>query len=321
MKCLLLAKCLCVGSKCLSVDHSLMWTHCNPWLDYSHPGFSVHGILQARILQRISRGSSQHRDGIQFPVSQADSLLYESCGGLLEYNWRNALKCPSDIRKWAYEEKRSRTPGSWWTSNQVQCKVDISPQISFLTCLSSILVSYLVFLGNLLHEECVVTTVFLRPLAKPANGLVILLTEEQEFLFMAQTDFSPASPDFSPWPPRATPLARCQWGHRFPGPYLILNTGHLLSPSRPIMDSLLFAVLQAWQKLWPQSRLKGSVRSSRQMGQVNFSCRFTNFLEAMATCPLLSWILRILSFTDLRIIGKDKRDRVRKVEIDNNNWL
>ena len=35
-----------------------------------------------------------------------------------------------------------------------------------------------------------VTTVLLRPLAKPANELPILLTEEQEFLFMALTEIS-----------------------------------------------------------------------------------------------------------------------------------
>ena len=42
-------------------------TLCNP-LDYSLPGFSVHGILQARILEWVampsSRGSSRPRDQI-----------------------------------------------------------------------------------------------------------------------------------------------------------------------------------------------------------------------------------------------------------------
>ena len=40
-------------------------TLCNP-IDYSPPGSSVHGILQARVLERVtmssSRGSSQPRD-------------------------------------------------------------------------------------------------------------------------------------------------------------------------------------------------------------------------------------------------------------------
>ena len=35
-----------------------------------------------------------------------------------------------------------------------------------------------------------VTTVLLRPLAKPANELPILLTEEQEFLSMALTEIT-----------------------------------------------------------------------------------------------------------------------------------
>ena len=40
-------------------------TLCDP-MDYSQPGFSVHGILQARVLRWVavpfSRGSSQPRD-------------------------------------------------------------------------------------------------------------------------------------------------------------------------------------------------------------------------------------------------------------------
>lgn len=35
-----------------------------------------------------------------------------------------------------------------------------------------------------------VTMVLLRPLTKPTNDLPILLTEEQEFLFMAHTEVS-----------------------------------------------------------------------------------------------------------------------------------
>ena len=46
----------------------LCLTLCDP-MDCSLPGSSVHGILQARILERIavpfSRGSSQPRDGTQ----------------------------------------------------------------------------------------------------------------------------------------------------------------------------------------------------------------------------------------------------------------
>ena len=47
-------------------------------MDCSLPCFSVHGILQARILEGLampySRGSSQHRDQTRSPALQADSL-------------------------------------------------------------------------------------------------------------------------------------------------------------------------------------------------------------------------------------------------------
>ena len=53
--------CVCVCAKSLQ----LCLTLCDP-VDYSPPGSSVHGILQARILERVfisfSRGSSRARD-------------------------------------------------------------------------------------------------------------------------------------------------------------------------------------------------------------------------------------------------------------------
>ena len=54
-------------------------TLCNP-MDYNLPGSSVHGILQARILEWVAspfyRGSSQHRKIFEprSPTLQADSL-------------------------------------------------------------------------------------------------------------------------------------------------------------------------------------------------------------------------------------------------------
>ena len=59
-----------------------------------------------------------------------------------------------------------------------------------MICLSSIPLSYLIVLGNLFHEECVVTMVLLGPCTKPANDFPVLLTEEHEFLSMAQTEIS-----------------------------------------------------------------------------------------------------------------------------------
>ena len=53
-------------------------TLCDP-MDYSLPGSSVHGILQARILEWVaisfSKGSSWPRDQLESPALQADSLL------------------------------------------------------------------------------------------------------------------------------------------------------------------------------------------------------------------------------------------------------
>ena len=53
-------------------------------MDCSPPGSSVHGILQARILEWVtipfSSGSSQSRDQTRSPASQADSSLSEPPG-------------------------------------------------------------------------------------------------------------------------------------------------------------------------------------------------------------------------------------------------
>ena len=74
--------CVCVCARTCAVTHSCP-THCDP-LDCSPPGSSVHGILQARILEWVaisfSRGSSQPRDQTRSPVLQADSLLTELQG-------------------------------------------------------------------------------------------------------------------------------------------------------------------------------------------------------------------------------------------------
>ena len=62
------------GGSCCSVPKSCP-TLCDP-MDCSQPGFSVHGSLQARILEWVafsfSRGSSQPRD--RTPISCASSL-------------------------------------------------------------------------------------------------------------------------------------------------------------------------------------------------------------------------------------------------------
>ena len=58
----------------------LCLTLCNP-MDCHPSDSSVHGLLQARILEWVaipfSRGSSQPRDGTQSPALQVDSLSSE----------------------------------------------------------------------------------------------------------------------------------------------------------------------------------------------------------------------------------------------------
>ena len=58
-------------------------------MDYSSPGYSVHGILQARILEWVAipftRESFKHRDQIQSPSLQADSLPSEPPGKPTNY--------------------------------------------------------------------------------------------------------------------------------------------------------------------------------------------------------------------------------------------
>ena len=71
--------CVCV---CVKVTQSFL-TLCDP-INCSPPGFSVHGILQARILEWVamssSKGSSQPRDRTQSPTLQVDSLQSEPPG-------------------------------------------------------------------------------------------------------------------------------------------------------------------------------------------------------------------------------------------------
>ena len=49
---------------------------------------------------------------------------------------------------------------------------------------------YLTLPDCFLPKECVVTTMLLRPLTNPANDLLVLLTEEEEFLSMVYTEIS-----------------------------------------------------------------------------------------------------------------------------------
>ena len=79
--------CVCVYTVCVCVlVTQSCQTLCDP-MDCSPPGSSVHGILQARILEWIaisfSKGSSQPRDWTRSPALQADSLPFEPQGKLI----------------------------------------------------------------------------------------------------------------------------------------------------------------------------------------------------------------------------------------------
>ena len=70
-------------------------TLCDP-VDQSTPGFSVHGILQGRILDWVaipsSRGSFQPRDQTQVSALQVDSLLSQTPGKPSFFIWTGIKK-------------------------------------------------------------------------------------------------------------------------------------------------------------------------------------------------------------------------------------
>ena len=56
--CVCVCVCVCVYARVLAKSLQLCLTLCNP-MDCSLPGFSVHGILQLRILEWFARSSSR----------------------------------------------------------------------------------------------------------------------------------------------------------------------------------------------------------------------------------------------------------------------
>ena len=74
--CVCVCVCVCVWCTCTHMHAQSSPTLCDP-MDYSPPGSSVHGISQARILERVaissSRGASQPRD--------QTCISYVSCTG------------------------------------------------------------------------------------------------------------------------------------------------------------------------------------------------------------------------------------------------
>ena len=96
-------------------------TLCNP-MACSLPGYSVHGILQARILEWVaipfsfSRGSSLLQDiRHQSPVLQADSLSSETPGKPM----KNCMEIPKKTTIWPTNPITGHTP--WENHNWKRC--------------------------------------------------------------------------------------------------------------------------------------------------------------------------------------------------------
>ena len=128
---------------------SVVFNSCDP-MDCRLPGSSVHGILQARILEWVanfSRGSSLARDWPGSLAPQADSLPSEppgkphmrtsvqfSCSVLSNSLWSHELQharlpcCPSPTPKACLNS----SPLSWWCHPTIPSSV-----IPFSACLQS----------------------------------------------------------------------------------------------------------------------------------------------------------------------------------------
>ena len=93
---------------CIGLVTSVSLTLCNP-MDCSPPGFSVHGILQARMLEWVvmpsSRESSQSRIEPASPASsalQADSLPLSHQRRLVSLIWISNPTCMKSIDCFAF---------------------------------------------------------------------------------------------------------------------------------------------------------------------------------------------------------------------------
>ena len=124
------------------VDESCL-TLCSP-MDCSPPGSSVHGILQARILEWVanlfSRGSSQPRDQTWVSCLHADSLPSEIQENLLKCT---ACKFPTSIQSSIFHSEQHSDVWKWLVS----CE----QQTSWETCFHRFLYSELSLRRHLYH--------------------------------------------------------------------------------------------------------------------------------------------------------------------------
>ena len=107
----------------------LCLTLCSP-TDCSPPAYSVHGMLQARILKYIavsfSRGSSRSRDWTQSPALQVDSLLSEPPRKLSKNSYNSVIE-----RQMIPSNKREKTTDTTWMESQKYWSwlKEVSPKI------------------------------------------------------------------------------------------------------------------------------------------------------------------------------------------------
>ena len=119
--------CVCVY-QCVWVTQSCP-TLCDP-MDCSPPGFSVHGILQARVLEwvAISLPGDLPDPGIELespssPTLQADSSLLSHQGSLLWAPWlyMNKFTCFPNICLFGQREEKNTLCFLWLTVSLLFC--------------------------------------------------------------------------------------------------------------------------------------------------------------------------------------------------------
>lgn len=198
--------------------------------------------------------------------------------------------------------------------NKVQCKVEISPQVTLcgLSFLHSL--SHLIVRGNLFHEECVVAMVLLGPLSAsrqlpyppPQKSMSFSPWSRQRFLSCSTSGLS------------LTLSEPLYYGHmpiRPQVPRLITNSAHkgTFCPRPGSLRTPVVCSDAGSRSCGPQSRLRGSVRSSRQMGQVTSPVGSPQFLKPwellkLVTCPDFWGSLSQRSLC----VGRLKGDHVRE---------
>ena len=103
-----------------SVSHSVLSDSLQPHGLYSSPGSSVHGILQARILEwvaiPISRDLPNPRIEPGSPALQADSLSSEPPRVITEFTSKHF--CENSMRWCMLNKQQSRTRLSVWIPHQ-----------------------------------------------------------------------------------------------------------------------------------------------------------------------------------------------------------